>query len=431
MKPLARMKVAISNENINSLGGLNFISNEFESIGMPSLITSILGNRSILATYEYSDIIKSIWMLFFAGGDCAEDIHTNLKQELSNVIGMTIPSADSILRLQKELSIEKEIHISKANISNEFSKHAKLNQLNLEILLKTKTLIADKSYDLDFDNQFIPCEKYDARKSYKMKRGYFPSIATIGKNIVYFENRNGNSNVKYKQADTLEASYKLLKDKGIEINRSRMDCGSFTQEVVEMVEKHSKLFYIRAQRCPELTSQIKAVTKWKKVIIGFKEVEICSIAYKPFGKEKSYRYVVSRSVNKTGQTDVFQEDNFIYRAIISNDLVSTDEQVIEYYNQRGASEKIFDEMNNDFGWANLPFSFLEHNTVYMLITAMCRNFYLYILEKLSKKLPFLENTFRLKKFIFRFIVVPYKWIKRGGQETLKLFTTKPYQLALG
>ena len=264
-----------------------------------------------------------------------------------------------------------------------------------------------------------------------MKRGYFPGIATIGKNIVYFENRNGNSNVKYKQSDTLEATYNLLKEKGIEINRSRMDCGSFTQEVIEMVENHSKQFYIRAQRCLELTAQIKAVTHWKKATIGFKEVEICTVNYKPFGKDKSYRYVVSRSANKTGQTDFFQGDNFIYRAIMTNDLLSSDEEVIEYYNQRGASEKIFDEMNNDFGWANLPFSFLEHNTVYMLITAMCRNFYLYILEKLAKKLPFVENTFRLKKFIFRFVVVPYKWIKTGGQKTLKLFTTKPYQLALG
>jgi hypothetical protein len=80
---------------------------------------------------------------------------------------MKIPSADSILRLQKELSVAKEIHISKANIINEFNKHAKLSQLNLEILLKTKTLRSGKSYDLDFDNQFISCEKYDSKKFIK------------------------------------------------------------------------------------------------------------------------------------------------------------------------------------------------------------------------------------------------------------------------
>jgi len=87
-------------------------------------------------------------------------------------------------------------------------------------------------------------------------------------------------------------------------------------------------------------------------------------------------------------------------------------------------------MNNDFGWKNLPFSFLQENTVYMLLMAMCRNFYLIILEQISQKAPFIKSNFRLKKFIFRFVVVPFKWIRRGGQKILKLFTYKPYHLLL-
>lgn len=264
-----------------------------------------------------------------------------------------------------------------------------------------------------------------------MKTGYFPGIASIGRQIVYLENRNGNSNVKFKQHETLTNTFKLLIDYNIKIKRSRMDCGSFRQEIIKTVEENSSLFYIRAQRCGELTELIKEAKNWKDVTVGYKKVSICSIEYRPFGGEKSYRYVVSREANKTGQIDILQQDHFIYRAIITNDERMSDQEVIEFYNQRGASEKIFDEMNNDFGWSSLPFSFLEHNTVYMLITAMCRNFYLYILENLSQKVNFVQNTYRLKKFIFRFIVVPYKWIKKGGQKTLKLYTNKPYSLALG
>ena len=33
----------------------------------------------------------------------------------------------------------------------------------------------------------------------------------------------------------------------------------------------------------------------------------------------------------------------------NRDWESTEKQVIEYYNQRGSSEKLFDVMNNDFG----------------------------------------------------------------------------------
>jgi hypothetical protein len=366
----------------------------------------------------------------FSGGDCAEDIQTNLKSELSNVLNMKICSADTILRLQKELSLAKETHISANNITNEFSDNAILNKLNLVILLSTKQLKSGGTYDLDFDNQFIACEKYDAKKGYKMQRGYFPGIATIGKNVLYLENRNGNSNVKFMQEDTLTKVYQLLKSNDIKIKRSRMDCGSFTKAVIKVVEENSELFYIRAQKCQALTTEIKAVQKWKKVTIGSKEFEVASVHYKPFKEDKSYRYAVSREANKTNQIDVFQGDSFIYRAVITNDNQMSDQEIVFYYNQRGGSERIFDEMNNDFGWGNLPFSYLEENTVYMLITAMCRNFYLYFLEKIASKINFIENTFRLKKFIFRFVIVPCKWIKKGGQKTLKLFTDKPYNLVL-
>ncbi len=44
-----------------------------------------------------------------------------------------------------------------------------------------------------------------------MKQGYFPGVSTIGKHIVHIENRNGNTNVKYKQADTLKNAYSSLK----------------------------------------------------------------------------------------------------------------------------------------------------------------------------------------------------------------------------
>jgi hypothetical protein len=61
---------------------------------------------------------------------------------------------------------------------------------------KTKVLAAKQYYDFDFDHQFIPCKKYDLKKSYKMKRGYFPGASSIGKHIVHIENRNGHTNVK-------------------------------------------------------------------------------------------------------------------------------------------------------------------------------------------------------------------------------------------
>ena len=90
----------------------------------------------------------------------------------------------------------------------------------------------------------------------------------------------------------------------------------------------------------------------------------------------------------------------------------TDEEIILHYNKRGAAEQVFDRQNNDFGWAHLPKSFMNQNTVFLLITAMAANFYRYIVAlPLMAVLFGIKATDRVKSFLFRFIAVPAKWIK--------------------
>lgn len=72
-----------------------------------------------------------------------------------------------------------------------------------------------------------------------------------------------------------------------------------------------------------------------------------------------------------------------YSPIMTNDFEMTDDEVVYFYNARGAQEREFGILNNDFGWDKMPFSKLEQNTVFLLIMAMCRNLYAHIIEKLS------------------------------------------------
>ena len=115
---------------------------------------------------------------------------------------------------------------------------------------------------------------------------------------------------------------------------------------------------------------------------------------------------------------------------MTNNYEMTDKEVVEFYNDRGDSERLFDEMNNDFLWKKMPFSFLHENTVFLVMMAICYNLFHFLTEFISRKLDFIRPNFRLKKFIFRFMVVPSKWIKQGRQYVLKLFTSKKYHLLL-
>jgi len=425
------MKITYSSDKINPFGGINLVNETLENTGIFQLIDNELGERPAQAQYSHSDIFRAYWLLNFTGGDCAEDITEHLRPYLKDIKGVAVPSADTLLRVQKQLATDKEFFTTDKGIKHEFNVNEGMNRLMIKQLIHCKQLLSTNTeYTFDYDNQFLPTDKYDAKRSYKHADGYFPGIASINNLPVYIENRNGNSNVKYKQDQTLQRAYDLLGEVNIKVKRSRMDCGSFSKDIVKVVEANSDYLYIRAQRCDDLFDKINKIKEWTSVEIGFKQYEVASIQYTPFGENKEYRYVVSREKNTDGQFNIFTGDHYLYRAIMTNDQQKTDLEVVLFYNDRGESERLFDEMNNDFNWNKLPFSFLHENTVFMIIMAMCRNMYHFLLEYISKKVDFVKTTFRLKKFIFRFVVVPTKWIRKSRQDILKVFSDKKYHLIL-
>lgn len=421
-------KILKAPQTVTSFAGISFVNDAFAQCGLSKLIDEDLGNRKSVA-YKYSDIFRSLFDIFFCGGDVIEDIQQHLRPTLEHIPGNKVPSSDTLLRGIKELSLANtKVESSKGNVYN-FNINHKLNNLNIKSLLLTNQLKRGEYYDFDYDNQIIACEKYDSKRTYKKNKGYCPGVATIGDKIVYVENRDGNATVKIGQAQTLQNAYTILKNNDIHVNRSRMDAGSYSKEIIETVAKNSRLFYIRANRCDDITNQIRQITNWKKETINFKEYEVASIPFRQFFEDKNYRLVVMRTKEDNhDQMDIFTGDNLMYRCILTNDQVSTEKEVIIYYNQRGASEKTFDIQNNDFGWGRLPCSDMQYNTAYLIITAMLKNFYNYIIQKVATVFKDIPVTSRLKRFIFRFICVSGKWIRTARQNVLKLYTDRPYEL---
>ena len=107
---------------------------------------------------------------------------------------------------------------------------------------------------------------------------------------------------------------------------------------------------------------------------------------------------------------------------LTNDYTSTTREIVEFYNLRGGKERIFDDMNNGFGWARLPKSFMAENTVFLLLTALIRNFYKYLMDRLDTMAFGLKKTSRIKAFVFKFISVPAKWIRTARQYQLNIYT---------
>ena len=238
--------------------------------------------------------------------------------------------------------------------------------------------------------------------------------------IVGIENRDGNTNVRFNQKETLERIFKRLESSGIRISRARMDCGSCSEEIVETVEAHCGHFYIRANRCASLYDAMFALRGWKKEEINGIGFELNSILVEKW-KGKPYRLVIQRQRRMDGGLDIW-EGEYTYRCILTNDFESGVRDIVEFYNLRGGKERIFDDMNNGFGWNRLPKSFMAQNTVFLLMTALIRNFYKAIMRRLDTGKFGLRISSRVKTFVFKFISVPAKWIKTSRRHVLNIYT---------
>ena len=199
------------------------------------------------------------------------------------------------------------------------------------------------------------------------KRSVISGVASVGGVIVHVENRDGNTPVKFCQAETLKRLFASLRKHGLFIYRFRADCVSYSKEIVETIDAHSNLFYLRASNCESAYTEFAELDGWKTIEINYQKCEVCSLKFNRFMEEKGYRLVIQRT-RIEHESDLFGDTfSYVYRCILTNDWEMSEKEVIEYYNLRGARERDFDALNNDFGWGHLPCSFLNENTVFLLL----------------------------------------------------------------
>lgn len=420
--------IQIKSDNIYAFGGIHLIHKDIIEKKLIELINERLGVRGKTAVYQFSDMILSKIYTCFAGGQCAENIKY-LKEGLFNLKHYKVSSPDNILQLQKDLSTENElVESSSGNLYN-FNNNDKLNKLLVEVAVYLGLVEPDQAYTLDFDHQLMPCNKAESKLSYKMKNGFFPGFATINGLPLFCENRDGNCHVKTGQLATIKKIVETLFEAQIDIARLRLDSGSYFMELTDYVEDDiEKLFYIRANQCAKALQAASQLTDYQTIRIGTQIYEASSFDYE-FGKH-THRRVVYRQKNKSGQLSAITQDDYNYFFILTNDKDWTEKQVIEFYNQRGASEKVFDELNNDFNSKHLPFSQLNYNTVHLILSCLTMLVYKWLISKYSRITgSALKATDRIKKFKFLFINrLCFKVVETGRYVITKIF--KPESMTM-
>ena len=202
------IKVEKSSEQIHAQGGI-FITHElFKRYGIDKVIDKHLGPRGSGKGYSFSDIILGLVYSQHCGATCIEDMQ-QMVATFNNHPEFEMASPDKVLRMLDELKTETIIQTSKNGIKHEFSSNLLLNDLLQEICIKTKVLSTTDKCTLDYDNTINECNKYDAKTTCKMTKGYQPGVGSINNVPIFIEGRNGNSNAKYLMTDTLKKTKSL------------------------------------------------------------------------------------------------------------------------------------------------------------------------------------------------------------------------------
>lgn len=297
------MKI-INSVDINPFGGLNFVLHEFNTLKIDRILSANLPKLAKQSKYCWKDILYSFWSVYFCGGDCIEDLGGNFHHHLKNNRFVKVPSPDRILDRFKALALPKDLFtIPRGTSLHQFSLNHALNLLNIQVL-KAIGLSENQGYILDYDNTVIFTNKSDSTTSYKAKNGYCPGVGIIGNRIVYLENRNGNSDPKTLQHQTLTRMFSLLKEHQIKIDAFRVDGASYQVDLVELVSENVDRFYLRACMSDPLAKAIASIDNWEKVDLGAQSGFRGEIEFTPFVRTlkrnkqldrlKTYRLVVTK-----------------------------------------------------------------------------------------------------------------------------------------
>ena len=154
---------------------------------------------------------------------------------------------------------------------------------------------------------------------------------------------------------------------------------------------------------------------------GLKKLTEKNIVYKSEISDKSYSFNTAEKLN-----------TLLLRMIRRMGLIKAGSHVNLDFDHRFVPTHKFDakySYKQDFGyfpgWASIG-GIIVGGENRDGVTAMLKNFYLYLVRHISDKVKPLKKTSRLKAFILHFVSVPAKWVRTGRQNVLNLYTNKTY-----
>jgi len=186
---------------VSSFAGISFVHEEFNNCGLLQLIDQHPGQRNTSETGTNNCSGRGLRYSF--AEEKWQKPYWNICDRHRKAYRVAAP--DTLLRELKELATEDTIVTSSSGKEYRFNINEKMNDMNIKSLLLTGQLEKGRKDDLDYDNQIIEHEKWDAKRTCKHTTGYFAGIGPTG---VYSHPKRGRLQTQISPSFLLSAIHR-------------------------------------------------------------------------------------------------------------------------------------------------------------------------------------------------------------------------------
>jgi hypothetical protein len=147
---------------------------DFNRLGLGRLINQHLGNRNSNAVYSYTDVLKSLWLMFCIGSEVLDDLNT-LRDQLSEHPLFTPCSPDRVEFVCRELKQPVREVTTAKGVKRLLCKHEGFNRLLPTLTLQGGFLSTTQQYVLVFDGHIAEntkCKKVKGQLTLEEAGGY-------------------------------------------------------------------------------------------------------------------------------------------------------------------------------------------------------------------------------------------------------------------
>ena len=415
-------KLATTNDQLTSRGGLVAIAQVMESINLAARIDKYFPHPKSNRGFKPSIFIETLILMQHEGSFHLDDVRQIQDDEaLRTLLCLDkIPQPSSLGNWLRRLGNDRQ----------SFSAWTQVNKAVLKVALHRR-----KGITLDIDATEVVSNKADAQWTYKKNKGYMPMvghIAEIGQ-IVACDFRSGNASPAKENLEFIQQCEHSLPD-GCFVQSLRIDAAGYQKKIIEYCDRKIIRYAIRAKSSAALKAQIDALTEadWAPLldkkgnpIIGQHTTRMAhwiSDYEKPFTliiQRKRIHGQVELDLESPGSSEEVCMGGYIYRAIATNQEAWSNTQIIHWYNQRAEdSENRIKELKLDFGGDTLPCSDFNANALYFLIAALSFNLF----ALMRKLLPEEMAHHRAITIRWRLYAMAAKVVKTSRQVFIKLKT---------